>query len=320
MSSPVRIVVGIDFTPTCRAALQQALRLAAGDGAVIAVHVIDTLVVSDLQEALPERAETLCAEIIADAQRLWREFSAAVPGAAAVRFEVGVNNRAAGILAAARAHGAELLVLGAGGRRGPEVGVGTVASACVRRGPADVLIVRGEQAGPFRRIVACVDFSETSRRALQRAAELAVRDGAALEVVHVFDAPWRQLHYRAPTLEAEPQFEAQYRRTLSARLEGFVAESGADVQAARPVCALCDCSGHRSGIVEYAQRAGAELIALGARGRTNLRDVLLGSTAEKALRETQCSVLAVKPVEAAAATDESTAETAAPSAPLQPRI
>lgn len=318
MSNPGRVVVGIDFTPACRAALQQALRIAGNAGAVTAVHIIDTLVAADLQDALPASAQTLCADIIADAQRMWRRFSAETPGAADVALEVGVNNRAAGVLAAVRAHGAGLLVLGAGGQRGPEVGVGTVATACVRRSPADVLIVREEQSGPFRRILACIDFSETSRCALQRAAELAVRDRAVLQAVHVFDAPWRQLHYRAPTYEAEPHFESQYRRTLNARLEGFVADSGPQVQAAGPLCALFDHSGHRSGIVAYARQAGADLIALGTRGRTNLRDVVLGSTAEKVLRESHCSVLAVKP--AAAAEAEGDGAQDVPPAPMQPRM
>jgi nucleotide-binding universal stress UspA family protein len=43
---------------------------------------------------------------------------------------------------------------------------------------------------------------------------------------------------------------------------------------------------------------GADLIVLGTRGHTNLRDVLLGSTAERALSESTCSILAVKPADA----------------------
>ena len=46
---------------------------------------------------------------------------------------------------------------------------------------------------------------------------------------------------------------------------------------------------------DYAAKAGADLIVLGTRGKTNLRDILLGSTAERVLAESRCSVLAVKP-------------------------
>lgn len=58
---------------------------------------------------------------------------------------------------------------------------------------------------------------------------------------------------------------------------------------------VLDDQGHRSGIVDHAQEVRADLIVLGTRGRTNLRDVVQGTTAEKVLRESSCWVLAVKP-------------------------
>jgi nucleotide-binding universal stress UspA family protein len=42
---------------------------------------------------------------------------------------------------------------------------------------------------------------------------------------------------------------------------------------------------------------GAELVVMGTRGRTNLRDMLLGSTAERTIAEARCSVLAVRPAD-----------------------
>ncbi|MBM4361664.1 MAG: universal stress protein, partial [Deltaproteobacteria bacterium] len=41
--------------------------------------------------------------------------------------------------------------------------------------------------------------------------------------------------------------------------------------------------------------SAADLVVLGTRGRTNLRDLFLGSTAERVVRECPCSVLAVPP-------------------------
>jgi nucleotide-binding universal stress UspA family protein len=59
---------------------------------------------------------------------------------------------------------------------------------------------------------------------------------------------------------------------------------------------VCDDAGtNRLGIADYAARVGADLTVLGTRGKTNLRDILLGSTAERVLAESRCSVLAVKP-------------------------
>lgn len=296
MNTITSIVVGIDFTPGSAAALREALRISRWNRAgVRAVHVIDTLVATELEEAMSAFQENVREGLIADVKQAWTAFSATIEGASTVPIDVRIDNRIRGILADARDAKADLLVLGAYGTREPEVGLGTVATSCVRHAMSKVLLVRDTQSGPFKTVVACVDFSPTSLLALDQAARVATQDGAALHVLHVFDAPWHQLHYRAPTPEADPHFQKQYRDGLERRLHAFADELGREIEYLKPTFALFDWQGHRSGIVEYANSVGADLIVLGTRGRTNLRDVLLGSTAEKALRDSKCSVLAVKP-------------------------
>jgi nucleotide-binding universal stress UspA family protein len=51
------------------------------------------------------------------------------------------------------------------------------------------------------------------------------------------------------------------------------------------------------GIVEYATSTNADLVVIGTHGKSNLRYLLLGSTAERVLRHTGCSVLAVRPTD-----------------------
>lgn len=48
-------------------------------------------------------------------------------------------------------------------------------------------------------------------------------------------------------------------------------------------------------IVRFAKEKGADMIIVGTHGRTGLRRVLMGSTAESLLREAPCQVLVVKP-------------------------
>jgi nucleotide-binding universal stress UspA family protein len=277
-------------------AVRHALRIAAWSQATLhAVHVIDTTVVIEIESALSSMQQGIREELVKDAERAWGEFASNISGAGAIPFHVSINNRLVGILDQARRHKADLLVMGAFGDQPPDVGFGTVATACVRKSMTDVLLARDTHAGPFTRVVAAVDFSDTSARALARAALVAARDGAELHVLHVFAAPWRQLHYRAPTLLVQPHEQKQYRDALERRLSEFI-RSITDLHPGLRVHPVCfDSSGHRSGIVEYAASVSADLIALGTRGRTNLRDILLGSTAEKALDESSCSVLAVKP-------------------------
>jgi nucleotide-binding universal stress UspA family protein len=47
-------------------------------------------------------------------------------------------------------------------------------------------------------------------------------------------------------------------------------------------------------IVRYATDAGMDLIVMGTHGRTGLERLLMGSVAEKVMRESTCSVLVVK--------------------------
>ena len=47
-------------------------------------------------------------------------------------------------------------------------------------------------------------------------------------------------------------------------------------------------------IVRYATDAGIDLIVMGTHGRTGLERLLLGSVAEKVMRDANCSVLVVK--------------------------
>lgn len=47
-------------------------------------------------------------------------------------------------------------------------------------------------------------------------------------------------------------------------------------------------------IVRYAFEAGIDLIVMGTHGRTGLERLLMGSVAEKVMREAKCSVLVVK--------------------------
>lgn len=296
------VLAATDFSPCSRVALREAARIAAWSGAAVAaVHVIDTAVVVEIEAALSPLQESITTAMVRDAEKAWAGFAPdlAAPGGRPLPLHVSINNRLVGILRAAREYRADLLVLGAAGDHAADVGIGSVARACVRKSMTDVLVVRDSRSDtptlPFRCVVAAVDFSETSLRALRRAAQYASRDGSMLHVLHVFSAPWHGVHYRSPTPLAQPHQQKQYRESLQRRLQHFAAPVLAAHPGLRASLTVFDHAGHRSGIVEFACSVSADLIVLGTRGRTNLRDVLLGSTAEKALRDTLCSVLAIKP-------------------------
>jgi nucleotide-binding universal stress UspA family protein len=63
--------------------------------------------------------------------------------------------------------------------------MGTLASACVRSVPTDVLIVRDSYHDPFRTVVVGIDFSATCQRALEAASLIVHGEGARLYAAHV---------------------------------------------------------------------------------------------------------------------------------------
>lgn len=290
------IVVGVDFSPSSAVAMGQARRIADWNRARLhPVHIIDTLVVQDLQDALTPYQRDIRDALEQDARREWKRFSEPFGLGPAFPIDIRIDNRVHGILDAVRQHRADLLILGAFGAQPPNLGMGTLATAAVRRAPTKVLLVRDAQTGPFRTIVACVDFSPTSLRVLEAAGRVAVQDGAALHIVHVFSPPWEQLHYRSPTLEADPGIAAAYHGALERRLREFSIPALPDPAYLKPVFILHDHPGHGAGVVEYTRRVAADLVVMGTRGRATLREFFMGSTAERVLASAPCSILAIKP-------------------------
>jgi nucleotide-binding universal stress UspA family protein len=296
LSWPQSIVVGVDFTPCSTVALTQAMRIAERSRATVqAVHVIEALVVMDLEEALSPHQADVREGLVRDAREAWHGLTGDVPGASALELEVEIGSPLAAILRRVRERSADLLVLGTHGTSPPDRGAGTLATACVRKASASVLLIRDQHLGPFGSVVACVDFSATSRRALEQAVRMAAHDGAALHVLHVFHAPWHRLHYRAPTPQVSPDYQKQYRDGLRRRLQAFCEPFLPEMAKLATHYELFDYPGHGAGISEFVRQLDGALVVLGTRGRTNLRDLLLGSTAERVVRDAPCSILAVKP-------------------------
>lgn len=141
-------------------------------------------------------------------------------------------------------------------------------------------------------ILAASDLSEQSALALSRAAQLAQALRAQLELLHVVEttpitdlpAPLRDaLGARAlqqQIEEARRQLERQAEQTLSGEAIAWQCrvETGKDFVA----------------IIRGARQSAADLIVLGAHGSHALRDLFLGSTAEKVVRKGDRPVLVVK--------------------------
>jgi nucleotide-binding universal stress UspA family protein len=142
-----------------------------------------------------------------------------------------------------------------------------------------------------RHLVAPVDFSDSSSRALEAAAALAARLGATLTVLHVYGVRWMAAYAPgAPELPSVALTEDD-REALRRELDRFVDRHA--VPRDRVTTAL------REGAVveEILAAAGgmqpADLLVIGSHGRTGVGRMVLGSVAERVLRGARCPVLTI---------------------------
>ena len=300
------IIVGIDFTACSASALRQALRIAKWNRAKVhIVHVVDPQIADELESALsPTIADvrgSLLSEVKAESEPRALDVSVVgrrpPPSRGASDFQIRVDQLAE----VPRANASELLKLASGilltNEGGEGHGTGTVATGIVRHAPSKVLLVRDPHTGPFRNVVACVDFSDTSREALAQAARVAVQDEAFLHVIHVFEPPWRRMRGRSASIPPADSTSAEkaWRDALPVRLRDFAKPLESEMKYLKPEYEIIDRPGYGQAIADYSRDLAAPLVVLGTRGRTNLRDLMIGSTAERVVRDAPCSILAVKP-------------------------
>jgi nucleotide-binding universal stress UspA family protein len=138
----------------------------------------------------------------------------------------------------------------------------------------------------FRSIMAAIDFSPASDRALSWAAALAAQRGAELRLVHTI--AWAEPTDVLVALQGPAEEEllagararlAELAQSLRGRLRSVVC----DVVIGAPATVLLD----------EARKHQPELLVLGTRGLRGWRHILLGSTAQRVIGAAGCPVLAV---------------------------
>jgi nucleotide-binding universal stress UspA family protein len=136
-------------------------------------------------------------------------------------------------------------------------------------------------------ILVAVDFEDPSRRALALAKELAPDLEADLCLCHVYELPL----YTYPGIE--PQILPDFRREVTLAAGRALAQLAEEHGITRTALREGDTARE---IVAAAREEGATLIAMGTSGRTGIAHAVLGSVAEKVIRESEIPVLTVRGV------------------------
>jgi nucleotide-binding universal stress UspA family protein len=143
----------------------------------------------------------------------------------------------------------------------------------------------------FRTIVAAVDFSDSAPDALEAA--LALAAGAAdshVHLLHVVPSAVPPIWTDEPsTLDLRTVEEAW----TDAALKQLAALAGSHALDPAKVTTAVVVGAAANEIVRYAEAHGADMIVLGSHGHGLVRRFLLGSVADKVVRQAPCAVLVV---------------------------
>ncbi|NBB72400.1 MAG: universal stress protein [Bacteroidetes bacterium] len=189
-------------------------------------------------------------------------------------------------------HDFDLVVMGTHGRRGTNrLLMGSVAEDVVRTVHCPTLTVREEAAVPagqaVRRILVPIDFSTSSRLALDHAKELAMTYGAEIHLLHVVEEIAMPAAYgMEPISFAVPDIIQSSEKALAEMAEQDIGYEHVQVKSVAGYPA--------TSILDYIDENEVDLVTIATHGRTGLDRLLLGSVAEKVVRRAACPVFTVK--------------------------
>lgn len=287
MTIPRTILAATDFSAGATAAVHQACRLATACGASLhIVHAPSMNGVDDLRAFFPDTTDFGDREAIdALTERVANQLANAnAPDDTTILVRPGKPYKS--ILAAIDEVHPDLLIIGNTGESNKRLG--TVGGRCVRKAPCDVMLVPEDSRGPFAHITACVDFSDLSPAVLDAAASIATLDEGALTALYAHEKVDQSVFVKGPSQDLIDRLP----RVLEDRFDSELRQHAGDTQTTFTVVS---CKSYSDAIVRHATETHTNLVVTGTTNRTGIAYMLLGTTAEKVIREVGCAVLAVKP-------------------------
>jgi nucleotide-binding universal stress UspA family protein len=300
------ILVPIDFSPMSISAIDYAKRIASRfEATVHLVHVHEFIypigfktMPIGIADTVPDWSITFARQIEAQLLqdvRAQAALSDLSPDRCYVRRGAPVFDE---ICRCADDIGADLIVTPTHGRTGlKHVFLGSTAERLVQHSPCPVLVTRGSAAGStdtgskrgIDRILVPVDFSSCSLGALQYGIQLAQKTGARITILHVIDfgfaltadgcAMYDLSRYQEL---ARKQGERTMRRFLEKMTFGGVKFDSVIVAGL-----------FLETLNQQIMTRDIDLVVTATHGRTGLKHIVIGSTAEIIVRRTTCPVLVV---------------------------
>lgn len=313
------IVVGVDFSEYSQVALEQAKRITRWNQTDLhLIHVVDKHVVHDLEKAMGAPYKEVVKNVRESTQEKVNELFAEDPlerrrGKSdptpteheerrqreqrylELKVDVQVGTPYEEILKRVEEVKGDLLMLGSNGSSDPRRGLGELATACVRKAPCRVMVVRPSHNRPFKKVLACIDFTLASEQVVEQGIRIARQDNSKLYVAHMFNPPWTAVHYRSPTSAASPDYQQQYKENLEGQLHHLIQAHQEAIKGLDLECRLVEAYQPADAVVDFAEQNDVDLVVIGSRGAASIKAWLLGTQAERIVNHAPVSVLVIKP-------------------------
>jgi nucleotide-binding universal stress UspA family protein len=292
-----RILVATDFSETAALALERAIDLAKGHGSEIAlVHVMQPelppLAAPEMVAVPPNYEEILreaCEEGLEHAAARVREAGLVVTQ------HLQLGRAAQSITECGDRVDADLILVGTRGNTGfKHLLLGSIAEEVVRTARRPVLTVHpGDDRSiePVRTLLFPTDFSPAAQNALSTASRLlAGSQNARILLLHVFQISPTVVPLGgfgggvAPMLVENAQELAEDATMPAAQA---LRDRGFEVEV------VVERGDTAEVVTELAAEREVDVIVMGTRGHSKLRQFLLGSTAERVVEHAPCPVLTV---------------------------
>ena len=267
------------------------------DGHLTVLHVVPSFTPMEVTTGLEPISLVYPTSSDAVLEHLRRTVVAAGFDAATVALTAAEGEVAATVVDQAVEMRADLLVMGTHGRSGfDRFFLGSVAEKVLRKAPCPVLTVPPHApATPpldvaLRTVLCPVDFSPAALEAFGFALDVARRADASVVLVHVIEflaeeEPLENAHFNVP------EFRTYLLEDGRQRLDSLASGESPLPRGVRTV--VVPGRAHHE-ILRIAANERADLIVMGAQGRSGAALALFGSTTQQVVRGAGCPVLTIR--------------------------
>lgn len=164
--------------------------------------------------------------------------------------------------------------------------LGTTAKRIIQKSDKPVWVVKNDHPIKVKKILCPVDFSQTSKRALQNAITMARRFKAALTILTVYESQSSSFLPFKDELVME-KIRVEYTENLSNFLKAF---NLTDLDCTQEIH---EGDPAKEILLEISKNK-PDLLVMGTTGKSGLSKIIIGSVTEKVIREVPCSFMTLK--------------------------